>query len=158
MKTLLCYRRAKILLMFFKLYNINRSQSFLATYMWGKQQQKDPLYRPTFSINLTHNAENTFRSLASSYLNGQCKFGGQPWQQCPSSATLNDHGERSSRNSHLTQNSPRVAAAREKYSSDLKYGKNANHENTWKYMIASAVVLLLWTAQDSENMRHETKT
>lgn len=102
MKTLLCYRRAKILLMFFKLYNINRSQSFLATYMWGKQQQKDPLYRPTFSINLTHNAENTFRSLASSYLNGQCKFGGQPWQQCPSSATLNDHGERSSRNSHLT--------------------------------------------------------
>lgn len=101
-KTLLCYRRAKILLMFFKLYNINRSQSFLATYMWGKQQQKDPLYRPTFSINLTHNAENTFRSLASSYLNGQCKFGGQPWQQCPSSATLNDHGERSSRNSHLT--------------------------------------------------------
>lgn len=129
-KTLLCYRRAKILLMFFKLYNINRSQSFLATYMWGKQQQKDPLYRPTFSINLTHNAENTFRSLASSYLNGQCKFGGQPWQQCPSSATLNDHGERSSLNSHLTQNSPRVAAAREKYSSDLKYGKNANHENT----------------------------
>lgn len=144
MKTLLCYRRAKILLMFFKLYNINTE---LFSYLHvGKTaaERSSALYNPTFSINLTHNAENTFRSLASSYLNGQCTFGGQPRQQCPSSATLNDHGERSSRNSHLTQNSPRVAAAREKYSSDLKYGKNANHEKLKvRYMIASAVVLLL---------------